>query len=124
MIKKNIKRKALGILFIFIKPFIIPILIIGILLALATSITDIFYVAFNNDDKIDMKEEMKYYDAEKEYEKEEMKGFLSSVWDFVAKIFSGGEMSTETDWPVERVLQNIKSIWTKKSTNIRSIYNS
>ena len=54
----------------------------------------------------------KYYDAEKEYEKEEMKSFLSSVWEFVAKIFGGGEMSEETDWPVERTLQNLKWIWT------------
>ena len=66
MAKKKTKRKVAGIIFFFIKPFIVPILIIGILLTLASSITDIFYVAFNNDDKIDMKKEMKYYDAEKE----------------------------------------------------------
>ena len=112
MDKKKAKRKIAGILFFVIKPFIVPILIIGILLTLASSITDIFYVAFNNEDKIDMKKEMKYYDAEKEYEKEEMKSFLSSVWEFVAKIFGGGEMSEETDWPVERTLQNLKWIWT------------
>lgn len=107
MIKKILKRKITKFLFWAIKPFIIPILIIGILLTLASSITDIFYVAFNNEDKIDMKTEMKYYDAEKEYEKEEMKSFLSSVWEFVTNIFGGGEIAEDTDWPVERTLYNI-----------------
>lgn len=124
MVKEMIKRKSIKILLIVIRPFIIPILVICILLALVSSITDVFYIAFNNEDKIDMKNEMKYYDAEKEYEKEEMKGFLASVWDFVEKIFGGGEMSTETDWPVERILFNFKWIWSEEGTNIRSINNS
>lgn len=87
-----------------IKPFIVPIIIVVVILALACSITDILYIGFNNEDKVDMKKEMKYYDAEKEYEREEMKNFFSSVWEFVEKIFGGGEMSEETDWPVERIL--------------------
>ena len=87
-----------------IKPFIVPIIIVVVILALACSITDILYIGFNNEDKVDMKKEMKYYDAEKEYEREEMKNFFSSVWEFVEKIFGGGELSEETDWPVERIL--------------------
>lgn len=87
-----------------IKPFIVPIIIVVVILALACSITDILYIGFNNEDKVDMKKEMKYYDAEKEYEREEMKNFFSSVWEFVEKIFGGGEMSEETEWPVERIL--------------------
>ena len=67
----KVKKELTTILVVLIKPFIIPILMIVILLALVCSITDIFYIAFNNDDKIDMKKEMKYYDTEKEYEKEE-----------------------------------------------------
>lgn len=103
--KMNKKQKTITTILMFIiKPYIVPILIIGILLVLVFSITDIFYVAFNNDDRIDMKKEMKYYEAEKEYEKEEMKTFLASVCDFVEKIFGGGEMSEETDWPVVRTL--------------------
>ena len=104
MIKKRIKQKVIGFLLMLIKPFIVPIIIVVVILALACSITDILYIGFNNEDKVDMKKEMKYYDAEKEYEREEMKNFFSSVWEFVEKIFGGGEMSEETDWPVERIL--------------------
>lgn len=104
MIKKRIKQKVIGFLLMLIKPFIVPIIIVVVILALACSITDILYIGFNNEDKVDMKKEMKYYDAEKEYEREEMKNFFSSVWEFVEKIFGGGEMSEETEWPVERIL--------------------
>lgn len=104
----KVKKELTTILVVLIKPFIIPILMIVILLALVCSITDIFYIAFNNDDKIDMKKEMKYYDTEKEYEKEEMKSFFASVWDFVENIFGGGEIAEETDWPVVRTLYNYK----------------
>lgn len=106
MIKKRIKQKVIGFLLMLIKPFIVPIIIVVVILALACSITDILYIGFNNEDKVDMKKEMKYYDAEKEYEREEMKNFFSSVWEFVEKIFGGGEMSEETDWPVVRTLYN------------------
>ena len=82
------------------------------------------YVAFNNEEQIDLKEELRYYEKEKEYDKEEMKGFFASVWEFVDKIFGKGEMAEETDWPVVRTLFNIKSIWTKKSTDSRSINNT
>lgn len=109
MIKENLKKKAkkkvIGIVLAIIKPFIIPILIGIIFFALITSITDILYIAFDNDDKVDMKKELKYYDTEyeKEKDKEEVKGFFASVWDFVDKIFGGGgsgEISEQTDWPV------------------------
>ena len=75
MIKKRIKQKVIGFLLMLIKPFIVPIIIVVVILALACSITDILYIGFNNEDKVDMKKEMKYYDAEKEYEREEMKNF-------------------------------------------------
>lgn len=108
MIKENLKKKAkkkvIGIALAIIKPFIIPILIGIIFLALITSITDILYIAFDNDDKVDMKKELKYYDTEyeKQRDKEEVKGFFASVWDFVDKVFGGSstEISEQTDWPV------------------------
>ena len=110
MIKKKVqnkvKKKIIQVALIVIKPFIIPLLIIAILISLISSITDILYIAFDNDDKVDMKKELAYYDTdyEKSKDKDEVKGFFQSVWDFVDKIFGGGEMSEETDWPVERTL--------------------
>ena len=112
MIKKKVqnkaKKKVIQVALIVIKPFIIPLLIIAILISLISSITDILYIAFDNDDKVDMKKELAYYDTdyEKSKDKDEVKGFFQSVWDFVDKIFGGGEMSEETDWPVERILFN------------------
>ena len=47
-----------------------------------------------------------YRQCDTEYKKDEMKGFFQSVWEFVEKIFGGGEMSEETDWPVVRTLYN------------------
>ena len=104
--KDKMKKKIVGIAFIIIKPFIIAILIFVIFLSLISSITDILYIAFDNDDKIDMKKELAYYDTkyEKEKDKEEVKGFFASVWNFVDKVLGSGEMAEETDWPVVRTL--------------------
>ena len=98
------KKKLIQILLVVIKPFIVPILIILIFIALVSSITDILYISFSNDDKIDIKKELAYYNTqyEKEKNKQEIKEFFTSVWDFVDKIFGGREMSDETDWPVEK----------------------
>ena len=112
MIKEKLqnkaKKKIIHIALIVVKPFIIPLLIVAIFISLISSITDILYIAFDNDDKVDMKKELAYYDTnyEKSKDKDEVKGFFQSVWDFVDKIFGGGEMSEETDWPVERTLFN------------------
>ena len=101
-LKSKIKSKVMGMAFIIIKPFIVPIIILLIFILIISSITDILYIAFDNDDKVDMKKELAYYNTEydKGKDKEEVKGFFESVWDFVSKIFTGG-MSEETDWPVE-----------------------
>ena len=104
MNKRNIRKVISSSLIFLIKPFIIPILIIVILLSFACTITDILYIAFNNDDEIDLKKELKYYDVKKEYEQEEMKSFFSSVWDFVEKLFGDGEMAEDADWPVKRTV--------------------
>ena len=106
IIKNKIKKKIVRIAFFIVKPFIIPIIIVVIFIAIISSITDILYIAFDNDDKVDMKKELAYYNTEyeKEKDKQEVKGFFASVWDFVDKIFGGGEMSEETDWPVKRTI--------------------
>ena len=110
IIKNKIKKKIVRIAFFIVKPFIIPIIIVVIFIAIISSITDILYIAFDNDDKLDMKKELAYYNTEyeKEKDKQEVKGFFSSVWDFVDKIFGGGEIADETDWPVKRILYNYK----------------
>ena len=105
-LKNKAKQKIIQIALIIIKPFIVPILIIAVFISLISSITDILYLAFDNDDKVDIKKELAYYDTdyEKNKDKDEVKGFFKSVWDFVEKIFGGKEISTETEWPVERIL--------------------
>lgn len=112
IIKKKVKQKVIGFVLMLIKPFIVPIIIVVLLLALVSCITDILYIGFNNEDEIDMKTELAYYETEyeKENDKEEVKGFFSSVWEFVDGIF-GGEMSEETDWPVERILHCYEQVW-------------
>lgn len=117
--KKKVKKKLIGCAFILIKPFIIPIIILSVFIVLVAGITDILYIAFDNDDKIDMEKELAYYDTEynKQNDKDEVKGFFSSVWDFVAGLFGSGEMAIDTDWPVERTIQNYKLFWKKRSSN-------
>ena len=121
-LKQKVKKKIVGAAFLILKPFIIPIIIVLAFIILISSITDILYIAFDNDDKIDMKKELAYYDTEyeKEKDKEEVKGFFASVWEFVDKIF-GGQISEKTDWPVERILYNIKLLWKKRGSNNRCI---
>ena len=97
MIKNKVKQKVIGFVLMIIKPFIVPIIIIVILLSIACSITDILYIGFNNEDKVDMKKELAYYNTE--YKKDEAKNFFESVWEFVEKIFGGGEMTDKTDAP-------------------------
>ncbi len=107
MVKKKRKKKIIGFFMFLIRPFIIPIIFIVIILALICSITDILYIAFNNDDKIDMKQELAYYDIEyeKEKSKEETLNFFQSVWSFTNGIF-GTDIAEYTEWPVERILRS------------------
>ena len=85
MIKNKVKQKVIGFVLMIIKPFIVPIIIIVILLSIACS-----------------KKELAYYNTE--YKKDEAKNFFESVWEFVEKIFGGGEMTDKTDWPVKRTI--------------------
>ncbi len=124
IVKNKIKKKIIHIALLVIKPFIIPIIIICLIIFLVSSITDILYISFE-DDNIDMTKEFAYYNTtyEKENDEEAVKGFFTSVFDFIGKIF-GGEMCEETDWPVERTLYNKQWIWEKRFTYSRSIYNT
>lgn len=110
--KNKFKKKIIGATFMIIKPFIVPIIILLIFILIISTITDILYIGFDNEDEIDMEKELAYYDTEynEENDKNEVKEFFTSVWDFVSNLFSGG-MSKETDWPVERTLYYNKLFW-------------
>ena len=108
IIKNKAKKKTISMTLFIIKPFIIPIIIVVIFIAIISSITDILYIAFDNDDKVDMTKELAYYGTkyEKEKDNQEVKAFFSSVWDFVDKIFGDDEIVQEMDWPVKRTIYN------------------
>lgn len=93
--KKSIKKAIIGFALLLIKPLIVPLIIIAILLTVASYITDILYISFNNKDKIDLKEELAYYNTE--YEEKQFKKFFESVWVFIKGIFTD-----IADWPVKR----------------------
>ena len=103
ILKKKVKKKIATISYLIIKPFIVPIIIVIIFILLVSSITDILYIAFDNDTKIDMEKELAYYDTNynKERDKQEIKGFFSSVWEFINNMFGGLGFAEDTDWPVE-----------------------
>lgn len=111
-LKNKIKKKISGAAFLIIKPFIVPIIILLIFILIISTITDILYIGFDNEDEIDMEKELAYYDTEynEENDKNEVVEFFKSVWDFVAGLFSGG-MAEDTDWPVERTLHYYKLFW-------------
>lgn len=120
--RNKFMKKIIGAIFFILKPFIIPIVILLIFILIISTITDILYIGFDNEDKIDMTKELAYYDTEynEKDDKNEVKEFFSSVWDFISGLFSGG-MSTETDWPVERILHYNQLFWKKRCTNSWSI---
>ena len=125
-LKNKIKKKIAGAAFLIIKPFIVPIIILLIFILIISTITDILYIGFDNEDEIDMEKELAYYDTEynEENDKNEVVEFFKSVWDFVAGLFSGlfsGGMAEDTDWPVERTLYYYKLFWEKRSSNSRCI---
>ena len=119
-LKSKIKKKIAATAFLIIKPFIVPIIILLIFILIISTITDILYIGFDNEDKIDMEKELAYYDTEynEENDKNEVVEFFKSVWDFVAGLFSGG-MAEDTDWPVERTLYYYKLFWKKRCSNSR-----
>ena len=103
MIKKQaknfLKRKIKTAIILVLKPLIVPIIIISIIFLLVCYITDILYLGDKHKDKVDMKEEVKYYYADEEYTEEDSKTFFESVADFLDSIF-GVEILGNADFPV------------------------
>ena len=101
---ENQKNRA-GIIFkklsvLFLKEFGTPLILILIIFILICFITDIFYIGVSNEEKSQMKEEIKYY-TEKEYTEEDTTSFFGSVKDFISNLF-GREVIEDVNWPVVR----------------------
>lgn len=110
MSKIKTNKRIIGFGILLLKPFIVPIIIISILITLASSITDMLYIAFNSEERANIEKELKYYDENIKYEENILKEFFTSVWNFVSGIF-GAIFAEDTDWPVERTLYNYKLLW-------------
>ena len=80
MIKKKaknfLKKKIKTAIILILKPLIVPIIIISIIFLFVCYITDILYLGDKHKDKVDMKEEVKYYYADEEYTEEDSKTFF------------------------------------------------
>lgn len=74
-VKKEVKKKIRRVALILLSKLAIPIAIIVIIFILVSFITDIFYIGIKNEDKSNMKNEIKYYTTA-EYTDEDSKSFL------------------------------------------------
>lgn len=96
--KNKARKKLIGIGIIFLRPFIVPIVIVTILIWLGCYITDVFYIGTKNIfDEMEFKKELKYYTAS-DYTEIEKKSFFESVAQFLNGIF--GKKIIDSDWPV------------------------
>lgn len=77
----------------------IPVILIFIILLLVSYITDIFYIGIKNEEKSNMKEEIKYY-TDEEYTDEDSKSFFESVGEFIDGIFKSEEIVADAEFPV------------------------
>lgn len=112
--ENNIKKATKKLIIMVINMFKVPILIFTILLLLICYITDIFYIGIKNEDKSNMKKEIKYYTSD-EYTEEDSKSFFESVGDFISGLFV--EISENSDWPVEgKSEKNISSYYGSRSS--------
>ena len=112
--ENNIKKVTKKLIIMVINMFKVPILIFTILLLLICYITDIFYIGIKNEDKSNMKKEIKYYTSD-EYTEEDSKSFFESVGDFISGLFV--EISENSDWPVEgKSEKNISSYYGSRSS--------
>ena len=85
---------------LILKEFSTPLILILIIFVFICFITDIFYIGVSNEEKSQMKEEIKYY-TEKEYTEEDTTSFFGSVKDFISNLF-GREVIENVNWPVVR----------------------
>ena len=95
---KKIKKALIYGFLAIVNLFKIPLLICLIIILLICYITDIFYIGVKNEDKSNMKNEMKYYTTA-EYTKEDTKTFFESVGDFLSGLFV--EVIEDEDFPVQ-----------------------
>ena len=98
-IDKVINRKIKKGLLILLSKLAIPIILIFIILLLVSYITDIFYIGIKNEEKSNMKEEIKYY-TDEEYTEEDSKSFFESVGEFIDGIFKSEEIVADAEFPV------------------------
>lgn len=98
-IDKVINRKIKKRLLILLSKLAIPIILIFIILLLVSYITDIFYIGIKNEEKSNMKEEIKYY-TDEEYTEEDSKSFFESVGEFIDGIFKSEEIVADAEFPV------------------------
>lgn len=98
-IDKVINKKIKKGLLMLLSKLAIPIILIFIILLLVSYITDIFYIGIKNEEKSNMKEEIKYY-TDEEYTDEDSKSFFESVGEFIDGIFKSEEIVADADFPV------------------------
>lgn len=106
-IDKVINRKIKKGLLMLLSKLAIPVILIFIILLLVSYITDIFYIGIKNEEKSNMKEEIKYY-TDEEYTDEDIKSFFESVGEFIDGIFKSEEIVADAEFPV--VGKNFKDI--------------
>lgn len=92
------KIKGKKIVLMLLQPLLIPVVFIGILLLLVCYITDVLYIGISNEDKSNIKQELKFYTQE-EYTQEDCNSFFGSVESFISNLFSK-ETIDDADWPV------------------------
>lgn len=93
-IDKVINRKIKKGLLMLLSKLAIPVILIFIILLLVSYITDIFYIGIKNEEKSNMKEEIKYYTDE------DSKSFFESVGEFIDGIFKSEEIVADAEFPV------------------------
>jgi len=98
-IDKVINRKIKKGVLMLLSKLAIPVILIFIILLLVSYITDIFYIGIKNEEKSNMKEEIKYY-TDEEYTDEDSKSFLESVGEFIDGIFKSEEIVADAEFPV------------------------
>lgn len=96
--KNNRKNNFVKGIVLLLNPFVWFIVLILILLLLVSYIADIFYIGLSNEEKSNMKEEVKYYTTA-EYTDEESNGFLDGIKSFINNIFDK-EIIKDAEWPV------------------------